>query len=77
MDKCGLAIHKQVGTPTFMQQLIAMMNNKEMPKEIQMRIAYLIQKWGLRFDKAANLPIFGQVYDALRNKGVEFPPQIQ
>ena len=43
-----------------------------------MRIAYLIQKWGLRFDKYSDiLPIFTQVYDALRNKGVEFPPQIQ
>ena len=35
MDKCGTPFHKQVGTPTFMQQLISMMNNKEMPKEVR------------------------------------------
>ena len=34
MDKCGTPFHKQVGTPTFMQQLISMMNNKDMPKEV-------------------------------------------
>ena len=38
MDKCGTAFHKQVGAPTFMQQLIAMMNNKEMPKEVRFLI---------------------------------------
>jgi hypothetical protein len=71
MDKCGTPFHKQVGTPTFMQQLISMMNNKDMPKEIQMRIAFLIQKWGIKFDKYSDiLPIYSQVYDALRNKGV-------
>lgn len=40
-----------------------------------MRIAFLIQKWGIKFDKYSDiLPIFSQVYDALRNKGVQFPP---
>ena len=34
MDKCGTPFHKQVGTPTFMQQLISMMNNRDMPKEV-------------------------------------------
>lgn len=44
MDKCGTPFHKQVGTPGFMQQLIAMMNNKEMPKEVRKHSYYEIEK---------------------------------
>jgi hypothetical protein len=36
---------------------------------------YLVQKWGLRFEKQRDLlPLFSDVYNALKKSGVQFPP---
>lgn len=51
MDKCATSFHKQIGTKDFMQVLIVILNNKQMQQEIHKKIVYLIQKWGLRFEK--------------------------
>jgi len=43
--------------------------------QIQEKVISLIQKWGLRFQNDSDiLPLFSQVYLALKNKGVPFPP---
>ena len=35
----------------------------------------MIQQWAIRFkDKQDTLPLFYQLYDALKKRGVEFPP---
>jgi len=76
MDKCATSFHKQIGTRDFMQVLIVILNNKQMQQEIQKKIVYLIQKWGLRFEKQNNkeCPLFFEVYSALKKSGVQFPP---
>lgn len=34
MDKCATPFHKQIGTKDFMQVLIVILNNKQMPQEV-------------------------------------------
>ena len=34
MDRCSTPFHKQVASQTFMKQLIAMLNNPKMNKEV-------------------------------------------
>jgi len=71
MDKANISFHREVGTKEFMHVLIAMLNNKSLPKEIQQKIVYLIQKWGIRFEKQRDLlPLFSDVYGALKRSGV-------
>lgn len=37
----------------------------------------MIQKWGMRFDKDKDiLPLFSEVYQALKNRGVPFPDYV-
>jgi len=46
-----------------------------MPQEIKTRITQLIQKWAIRFESQQDtLPLFTQLYEALKKRGVEFPP---
>ena len=96
MDRCNTPFHKQVAGQNFMKQLISMLNNPKMNKEvrlihnvlknslthlvfpnvsqIQNRIAFLIKKWGEKFEsKQEILPNFTQVYQALVKRGVQFP----
>lgn len=74
MDRCSTPLHKQVAGQAFMKQLVAMLNNPRMNQEIQTRIAYLIKKWGEKFEsKQEILPNFTQVYQALLKRGVRFP----
>lgn len=35
---------------------------------------YLIQKWGVKFEENSELPLFSEVYQALKKSGVQFPP---
>ena len=66
-----------------MQLLIQILNNKDMHQEVSLcslklqiktKIVYLIQKWGLRFEKQSDiLPLFYNVYKALLANGVKFP----
>ena len=42
--------------------------------QIKNKIVYLIQKWGLRYEKQHDLvPLFFDVYKALLANGVKFP----
>jgi len=59
MDKCATPFHSQVGNKEFMQVLITVLNSKELPREVsiiynpnqvQQKVVYLIQKWGLKFE---------------------------
>lgn len=52
--------------------LIVILNNKQMQPEILKKIVYLIQKWGLRFENTnrAELPLYFDVYSALKKSGV-------
>ena len=44
--------------------------------QIKTKIVYLIQKWAIRFEKQHDLvPLFSDVYKALQQSGVKFPPK--
>lgn len=83
MDKCATPFHSQVGNKEFMQVLITVLNSKELPREVsfifnpnqvQQKVVYLIQKWGLKFESSHDqLPLFFDVYNALKKSGVQFP----
>mmetsp|Transcript_35384 Transcript_35384/g.34421 ORF Transcript_35384/g.34421 Transcript_35384/m.34421 type:complete len:174 (+) Transcript_35384:3-524(+) len=74
MVKCGNPLHVQVCTKEFMNILVSFLNMKSLPQPIIKRILSLIQTWGLRFEKDRDiLPLFSDVYSALKNKGIPFP----
>lgn len=57
-----------------MQTLIQILNAKEVHLEIKNKIVYLVQKWGLRYEKNQdNVPLFTKVYKALQANGIKFP----
>ena len=87
MDKCATSFHVNIGNKDFMQVLVVILNNKTMQPEvcdwlstiilwvfsqILKKIVYLIQKWGIRFEKEQRdtLPLFYDVYTALQKNGV-------
>ena len=37
------------------------------------KIVYLIQKWGIKFEGHYEIPLFTEVYQALKKSGVQFP----
>ena len=37
------------------------------------KIVYLIQKWGIKFEGHSEIPLFTEVYQALKKSGVQFP----
>lgn len=42
--------------------------------QIKNKVVYLIQKWGLRYEKQQEIvPLFNKVYKALLANGVKFP----
>jgi len=38
MDKANISFHREVGTKEFMHVLIAMLNNKSLPKEVRLSL---------------------------------------
>ena len=72
-----------------MNVLVTLLNTKNMPsqvcnflniqnfKQISQKILTLIQKWGIRFEKDKDiLPLFSEVYVALKNRNVPFPEYV-
>lgn len=77
MQKCGNPLHVQVGNKEFMNSLILLLNQKGLPPQISNRTLGLIQKWGIQFERDSDiLPLFSQVYQALKQKGVNFPDYV-
>ena len=59
-----------------MNSLVALLApQKQVPAKVTDRILALLQKWGLQFEKNRDiLPLYSDVYNALKAKGFSFPP---
>jgi hypothetical protein len=58
-----------------MNTIIQLLQNKEIQSEVHKKILSLFQDWGTRFESDRDiLPLFSEIYNALKKKGVEFPP---
>lgn len=76
MKKCDFSFHTQIGSKGFMNVVIQLLNNKDVNQQVKKKILQLIQHWGLRFEEDAEaLPLFSNVYGALKTKGLPFPDE--
>jgi hypothetical protein len=59
-----------------MNVVIQLLNNKEIAQQVKKKILQLIQLWGLRFEDDADvLPLFSNVYSALKQRSLPFPDE--
>jgi hypothetical protein len=68
-----MPVHTQVAAKDFLTILISLLKTRDTP-EVQVKILYLIKKWGTRFEKQKDiLPNFYEVYNTLKSNSVVFP----
>jgi hypothetical protein len=64
----------QIHSKEFLRSLLTLLKVAKEAKNIQIKILYLIKKWGTIFEKEKNkFPNFYEVYKDLKEKGCEFP----
>ena len=64
----------QIHSKDFLRSLLTLLKVAKEAKNIQIKILYLIKKWGTIFEKEKNkFPNFYEVYKDLKEKGCEFP----
>ena len=64
----------QIHSKDFLRSLLTLLKVAKEAKNIQIKILYLIKKWGTIFEKEKNkFPSFYEVYKDLKEKGCEFP----
>lgn len=72
-----MPVHTQIAAKDFLTTLISLLKTRDAP-EVQVKILYLIRKWGLRFENQKDiLPNFFEVYNTLKSSGVVFPEQYE
>lgn len=74
VKNCGKPFHLLVSNKEFIQELVKLIGPKNDPPAIvQEKVLSLIQIWADAFRKQADLNGVVQVYQELKNKGIEFP----
>jgi growth factor-regulated tyrosine kinase substrate len=74
MQKCGNPFHVQIGTKEFMNSMVLLLHQKDLLPQVKNKSLTLIQTWGKKFEREHDiLPLFFDVYQALKKKGIEFP----
>jgi hypothetical protein len=67
----------QISQKYFLANLIGLLKTRD-SVEVQIKILYLIKKWGTRFDNQKEiLPNFTEIYNSLKSSGVAFPDNYQ
>ena len=73
IDKGNLTIWSYINSKKFFLPLINLLKIKDIP-EVQIKLLSLIQKWGIKFEEQKNIiSNFTDIYNRLKNNGVEFP----
>ena len=73
IDKGNLTIWKCISSKKFFLPLINLLKIKDIA-EVQIKLLSLIKKWGIKFEAQKNIiPNFSDIYNRLKNNGVEFP----
>ncbi|XP_021696840.1 TOM1-like protein 2 isoform X1 [Aedes aegypti] len=74
VKNCGKAFHVLVANKEFIQELVKLIGPKNDPPPIvQEKVLSLIQIWADAFRSQQDLNGVVQVYQELKNKGIEFP----
>lgn len=74
VKNCGKAFHMLVASKEFIQELVKLIGPKNDPPPIvQEKVLSLIQIWADAFRSQPDLSGVVQVYQELKNKGIEFP----
>lgn len=72
-----MPVHTQVAAKDFLTILISLLKTRDAP-EVQVKILYLIKKWGTRFEKQKDiLPNFFEVFNTLKSNSVVFPENFE
>lgn len=74
VKNCGKAFHTLVANKEFIQELVKLIGPKnDPPTAVQEKVLNLIQIWADAFRAQPDLNGVVQVYQELKNKGIEFP----
>uniref|UniRef100_A0A1L8DW12 Putative cytosolic sorting protein gga2/tom1 n=1 Tax=Nyssomyia neivai TaxID=330878 RepID=A0A1L8DW12_9DIPT len=74
VKNCGKAFHVLVANKEFIQELVKLIGPKnDPPAVVQEKVLNLIQIWADTFRTQPDLNGVVQVYQELKNKGIEFP----
>jgi hypothetical protein len=74
VKNCGKNFHVLVANKEFIQELVKLIGPKyDPPTAVQEKVLSLIQIWADTFNTQPDLKGVVEVYQELRNKGIEFP----
>lgn len=74
VKNCGKNFHVLVANKEFIQELVKLIGPKyDPPTAVQEKVLSLIQIWADTFSSQPELKGVVEVYQELRNKGIEFP----
>ena len=74
VKNCGKKFHVLVATKEFIQELVKLIGPKyDPPTAVQEKVLSLIQLWAETFSSQPDLKGVVEVYQELKNKGIEFP----
>ncbi len=78
MDEGKIPVWTQISSKDFLTGLIGLIKTRDTP-EVQIKILYLIKKWGIKFEKDKEiLPNFLEIYKSLKSTGgIIFPDNYQ
>ncbi|XP_039285720.1 TOM1-like protein 2 isoform X3 [Nilaparvata lugens] len=75
VKNCGKRFHVLVCNKEFIQELVKLIGPKyDPPTSVQEKVLSLIQSWADAFKNQPEMNGVVQVYQDLKNKGIEFPP---
>jgi hypothetical protein len=74
VKNCGKNFHLLVANKDFIQELVKLIGPKyDPPTAVQEKVLTLIKVWAETFANQPDLKGVVEVYQELRNKGIEFP----
>jgi len=74
IDSSNIKFILQIHNKDFLKTLLTLLKNAKEAKNIQIKILYLIKKWGTIFENQKDkLPNFYEIYNDLKKNGCEFP----
>jgi hypothetical protein len=77
VDNGKMIVHTQIASKDFLTFIIGLLKIKDFP-ELQIKILFLIKKWGLKFENQKDiLPNFYETYNSLKNNNVVFPEKME
>ena len=74
VDNGNMTLWSQVSSKDFLSSLMNILKNRDIVIDVQLKILFLIEKWGKNFKKyQTQIPNFFSVYKSLKDNDVNFP----